>query len=396
MQYVGFALLGCAVIGIIIGFLQRMKMKSILAAPFKKTGEIAGNPGACDSKGNISTEGTASADPALIAPCSEKACVYYEIKAERLWERRVQTENGTKTEKGKDSLQSEWRGRTFQLDDGSGPITVDAREKVTGDFEKSFSQTKSVSSGVVKFGKYEVNVSSSSGDKRTTGVQVTETLIPSDGTIFVMGKLEDGSIKKKDGMMGKLLISTRGRNKLVGTVKRNMILGFVLGGLMLPPGVFFSITGKPPVDTCAGMTNATVAQCLGRINSQQGVTLPWTVTQPGAYVFTVQGTGTDANNRLWPQVTVINQSGQAVMSAAQGNGLPVQSAANFAAGSYTIHITDAAVVDWAERMKGGVSFSLNIQSMAGTQPPAAAAPSQLPPAAAPAAAPPVAAPPAAQ
>lgn len=365
MQYVGFALLGCAVIGIIIGFLQRMKMTSILAAPFKKTGEIAANPGVADEKGNISAEGAVSAEPALVAPCSEKNCVYYEVKAERLWERKVQTENGTKTEKGKDSLESEWRGQTFRLDDGSGPITVDAREKVDGDFEKSYSQTKSASFGTVKFGKYEVNVSSSSGDKKTTGVKVTETLIPAEGNLFVMGKLEDGAIKKKDGMMGKLLLSTRGRDKLVGATKRNMIIAFVVGGLAIAPGAYFSITGKPPVDNCANLSNSMTTLCTGRISTQQGATHAWTVTQPGAYVFTVQGTGTDANNRLWPQVVVTDQAGQVAMSAAQGNGLPVQSAANFAAGTYSIHITDAAVADWGERMKGGVGYSLDIKAAGG-------------------------------
>lgn len=365
MQYVGFALLGGAVIGIIIGVLQKLKMASILAAPFKKTGEIAANPGVADGKGNISAEGSVAAEPALIAPCSEKECVYYEIKVERLWEKRVQTENGTKTEKGKDTLETEWRGQTFSLDDGSGPVTVDAREKVTGDLEKSFSETKSASSGTVKFGKYEVNVSSSSGDKKTTGIKTTEMMIPSSGNLFVMGKLEGGAIKKKDGMLGKLLLSTRGRDKLVGTTKRNMIIAFVLGGLMLPPGAFYAITGKPPVDTCVNMANSLPAACTGRITTQQGATLAWTVSQPGAYTFVVAGTGTDANNRLWPQVNVYDQAGQVVMSAAQVNGQPVQTAANFAGGVYTIHITDTAVTDWAERMKGGVGFSLDIKSMGG-------------------------------
>ena len=379
MQYVGFALLGAAVIGVIIGFVQRMKMKSILAAPFKKTGEIAANPGVADEKGNISAEGAVSAEQALTAPCSEKACVYYEVKAERLWEKKVQTENGTKTEKGKDNLESETRGLVFNLDDGSGPVKVDAQDKVTGDLAKSFSQTKSASFGTVTFGKYEVNVPSSSGDKKTTGVKVKETIIPAEGNLFVMGKLEAGTVKHKDGMMGKLLLSTRGRDKLVGATKRNMIIAFVLGGLCLPPGIFYAVTGKPPVDNCANMHDSLAAQCTGRITSQQGETLSWSVTQAGNYTFTVAGTGTDANNRLWPKVTVTNAAGQAAMVAEQGNGMPVVSTVAFAPGAYTIHITDAAVTDWAERMKGGVGYSLDIKSAGG-------APAALP-AAAPAAAP---------
>jgi hypothetical protein len=368
MLYVGFALLGGAVIAAIIGLLQRMKMTSILAAPFKKTGEITANPGVADAKGNVSAEGGVSAEPALIAPCSEKACVYYEVKIERLWEKTVKTENGTKTEKGKDTLETRNQGQIFNLDDGSGPVKVDGRENISGDMVESYSQTKSMSFGSIKFGKYEVNVSSSMGDKRTTGLKATEQMIPADGRLFVMGRLEDGTIKSKSGMLGKLLLSTRGRDKLIGATKRNMIIGFVLGILMLPPGIYFSLTGKPPSaqsDFCVNMQNSLTGTCLGRITTQQGISLPWTVTMPGAYSFVVAGTGTDAMNRLWPQVTVYNPGGQVVMTAAEGNGNPVQTAAVFAAGVYTILINDAAVADWAERMKGGVGFSLDIKAIVG-------------------------------
>ena len=50
LMVVGLAALG-------FGFMQHLRGKRILAAPFKKTGEIAKNPVSSDPKGLMSTEG---------------------------------------------------------------------------------------------------------------------------------------------------------------------------------------------------------------------------------------------------------------------------------------------------------------------------------------------------
>ena len=97
MQYLGFLLLGLGVIGLVFGVLQQLKKKKILAAPFKKTGEIAANPQAGDAKGNISTEGTVRVQQPLVAPCSGKPCVYYEIKVERMWEKLQPLDQGKRS-----------------------------------------------------------------------------------------------------------------------------------------------------------------------------------------------------------------------------------------------------------------------------------------------------------
>ena len=56
MQYLGFFLIFVALIAGVVGLMQHLKMKKILAAPFKKTGEAASGQGA-DAQGRISTEG---------------------------------------------------------------------------------------------------------------------------------------------------------------------------------------------------------------------------------------------------------------------------------------------------------------------------------------------------
>lgn len=52
MQYLGFLLVIVAVVGFVVGLLQQLKGKKILAAPFKRTGEIAQIPPSPTPKGS--------------------------------------------------------------------------------------------------------------------------------------------------------------------------------------------------------------------------------------------------------------------------------------------------------------------------------------------------------
>ncbi|MBL8937899.1 MAG: hypothetical protein JNM69_25275, partial [Archangium sp.] len=117
-------LVGLAVLG--FGLFQHMKGKRILAAPFKKTGELKANPTSTDPKGAMSTEGKV-VPPAqqLLSPCTKQPCLAYEVKIERLWEKVETTQDGTKTVKGSDTLDTLKGGAVFGVDDGSGAFNVD-------------------------------------------------------------------------------------------------------------------------------------------------------------------------------------------------------------------------------------------------------------------------------
>ena len=129
MQYLGFFLIFVALIAGLVGLMQHLKMKKILAAPFKKTGEIASNPSVADAQGRVSTEGAVQpGQQPLVAPCSGKPCLYYEIEVIQHWHRYVTTENGTKKETGKNTITTQKVGSQFFVNDGSAlffdPVTV--------------------------------------------------------------------------------------------------------------------------------------------------------------------------------------------------------------------------------------------------------------------------------
>ncbi len=360
MQYLGFFLLALAIGGLIFGLLQRSKMKKILAAPFRKTGEIASNPQAGDAKGTVSTEGAIQVQQPLIAPCSGKPCLYYEIKVERMWEKTVATENGTKTEKGTSTVATSEQGSQFQVNDGSGPVAVDAREKVDTDLTKSFEQAQNVSYGDLVFGQYSVHVPYSGGEEHTTGVRAIEKILPAEGNVFVMGKLAGGAITKQDGMLGKLLISTKGRDKLVGSTKRNSILGFVAGGVLFAGGIPMSIFGEAPKSACDNMENALKeGVCSGRVNDNAGSTHEWKVTKEGAYKLTVTATGTNANMKLWPKV-LITKDGKEVADDGSEGGEGAKVIAHFEKGTYKIKIADVSA-SHVGKLKGGAGYTLDIK-----------------------------------
>jgi HAMP domain-containing protein len=354
MQYLGFFLVVLAIIGILVGVMQQLKAKKILAAPFKKTGEVAQNPNAGDAKGTVSCEGAVQVQQPIYAPCSGKPCLYFEVEVTRLWEKQVQTENGLKTEKGTSNISTNKTGSQFWLNDGSGPVGINAVEDVDTDLEKAFEQTQNVAWGDVVFGNFRVHVPATGGNERTTGVRATEKILPAQGNLFAMGKLAGGTIMKTDGMLGKLLLSPKGRDKLVGATKRNSLIGFVVGGLMFLPGGYFSIFGEPPVDDCANMQDAIATMCTGKITNESGNTYDWTVTAPGTY--TIQVIQPGVKIPIIPSLAVKDASGKDLTGGVSELDKFTQ---KFDAGKYTINVRNS-IPGETDHIQGGFSFSLNI------------------------------------
>ncbi len=354
MQYFGFFLVIVAIVAIVVGVMQQMKAKKILAAPFKKTGEVAQNPNSGDAKGLVSCEGAIQVQQPIYAPCSGKPCVYYEVEVERLWEKTVQTENGLKTEKGKSNVSTNKTGSVFWINDGSGPVGVDAQKDVDVDLEKSFEQTQNVSWGDIVFGNFRVHVPAHHGDQRTTGIKATEKIVNAQGNLFVMGKQAGPTVTATEGMLGKLLMSTKGREKLIGATKRNALIGFIAGGVLFVPGGYFSIFGEPPVDNCANMQDAIANVCTGHITDDAGNDYNWTVTQAGTY--TVQVLQPGVKIPIIPTLTIKDATGKELTG-----GVPEldKFTAKFEPGVYKINVRDSMPGD-AAKFQGGFSFSLNI------------------------------------
>jgi hypothetical protein len=364
MQYLGFSLVALAVVALVIALVQRSKGRRILAAPFKRTGETARNPSVADAKGIVSCEGAIVTNQPAFAPCSGTPCVYFEVEVIQRWTKRVETENGTKTEQGHDTVQTIKSGNVFYLDDGSGPIAVNPREGMDVELDTSFEQEQGVSYGDVQFGRFRTNVLAQRGDKRAYAVKVIEKIVPAEGGMFVMGQLANACIGKPQAMLGTLRASRRGRNALLGATKRNATIGFVAAAMLLPPGAGLSAFADPPAPAVAGESACNILDeskpddiCSGKIYGDNGSNVPLTISQAGTFEITA-GPPRGKKLPVIAEINVVDESGKALVS-----GADERASVDLAPGKYTINVHDSIAGD-AKHFKGGLSYELAVKRIA--------------------------------
>ncbi|MEW5739417.1 MAG: GIDE domain-containing protein [Myxococcota bacterium] len=372
---------GLGVLG--FGLMQHMKGKRILAAPFKKTGELAKNPTSEDPKGAMSTEG-AVVPPAqpLLSPCSKTPCLYYEVKIERIYEKTETTQDGTKTTKGTTTLDTVKGGAVFGLDDGSGPFQVDASKGA--DFDNMKDGFKKELNGrswssQLQFGEFTYDVPPlSSSDGYTIGFKATEKYVPVEGNLFVLGKLE-GSALVKPGWRS-MLASNKGREGLLGSIAKKKKFSFIGGGVASVLAIPLMIFG-PKADpnaagaSCPDQFSDVRLRCHDNVSSESGDDFTWTVSQPGKYELEVFA---PAKKVPFDPLLIVKDSTGAVLGQNEGGvGGNARVTVDAKAGTYTLVVKPGD----GYMVKGGFSYDLEVRSVGG----GAAAPAGTPEGEAPAA-----------
>lgn len=348
------------------GFLQHLKGKRILAAPFKKTGDIARDPTSSDPKGALSTEGKVLPPAqALLSPCSKTPCLYYEVKIERLYEKEEKTQDGWKTVKGSDTLDTLKSGAVASLDDGSGAIPVDFSKG--GDFDNFKNGYKKELNGrgwssSIQFGElsYDIPVISSS-DGHTIGFKATEKFIPVEGNLFVLGKIDGGKIVKPGWRS--MMVSSKGRDGLLASTakkKKFSLIGGGVGAVAAIPLMIFGPKADPAADHSCHSQIASVQQvCDDNVTSKYGNDYTWTVEKDGKFDITV----TPPSGKKYPldaQIIVKNAAGEVVADhSAPAPGAKAQASVEVKAGTYTVTVKDLG----GDSVKGGFDYKLEIASL---------------------------------
>ncbi|MBX7101211.1 MAG: hypothetical protein K1X89_26075 [Myxococcaceae bacterium] len=377
-------IVGLGVLG--FGFWNHLKGKRILAAPFKTTGELKKDPTSSDPKGAMSTEG-AIKPPAkqLLAPCSGTPCIYYEVKVERLWEKVETTQDGTKTVKGSDTLDTVKGGAIVQIDDGTGSVEVDFSKGADFDnFKETFKKELNGSGGSshIQFGQMTFDVPVlSDREKYTVGFKATEKSVAADGgTLFVLGKLE-GSRIVKPGWRS-MMTSSKGREGLLGSIQKAKKFSFIGGGVVTAAAVPVMIFA-PSVDTksfggCQTEMTDAVVKCSDSVTSSDGDTFHWTVTTGGK--FNVNVISPKKKIALIPEITLTGADGAKVIDETGAPGETTSIPVEVKAGKYDLVVKGIG----GDTIKGGYSYDLEIVStgpaMAGDAPGAAADPAGAEPA----------------
>lgn len=352
-------IVGLAVLG--FGLMQHLKGKRILAAPFKKTGELAKNPVSDDPKGAMSVEGRVipPTEP-VYSPCSKQPCLYYEVKIERIYEKTETTQEGTKTVKGTQTLDTIKGGAVFGVDDGSGQFLVDVSKGA--DFDNLKEGYKKELNGrswasTVEFGEltYELKPIGSS-DGWTIGFKATERFVPVEGNLFVLGKVEGNKLTKPGWRS--MMASSKGRDGLLGSIQKRKKFSFIGGAIasvLSIPAIIFAPPPDPQGSSCQSALTDARKRCSDNVSSKSGEEYAWTVTAPGTYQLEVFAPAKKVP--FDPELIVKDAEGNIVADVEGGVGSNALAAVEAKAGKYTVIVKPGD--DYM--VKGGFSYELEIR-----------------------------------
>lgn len=373
MSAFGWFLAFLGFVGLLVGLRQMFKGKKLNAVPFRAPSQIAQlGPGAADAKGMVSTEGAVSQQGLLTAPMSGRPCLAFEITVSRKYEKSERTENGMKTRKGSDNIFSDYKGGVFALQDAQGTVLVDATTKPDASFDKSHSSGVNVGllgiiPGTLQFGNFQMNTPLLTGEGSTTGFEGVETIVPPSPNLYALGALAMGPqgpiMHTPKGIgTGKLILSSKGRASLVGSTKRNMILGYAIGGVMFVSGTLLGIFGPAPdmsastaSKSCSSLLASDVVACDGRMYERDGYDMKWTVATAGEYTLTV--TQPKVKFPIDPSLTITSATGtELAHDVGISKGAEAKVTQKFEPGTYTINVRDT----FRDKVKGGYGFHLAI------------------------------------
>jgi hypothetical protein len=257
MSGVLYAIGAIAVVIILMGLIGFALMKKkggrLINTPFVKTGDLAAKGDAvCGEKNAVSTEGAFIRPAAMLtSPVDGKECLMYRLSVTASWK------VGEKQHKV--TMMEEKKSINFQIDDGSGPITIDPG--TTGDFEPlhRFSQSKgkglksAFTGGGIKFGATEFEVHPGGRYKGklvpdNAKIHVEEKALEPQAMFYANGKWENNTIQKHS--WSSLILSNQSRDEtLASTLKteKNSKRAILIGGILAPLcfGIGFLLAPSP-------------------------------------------------------------------------------------------------------------------------------------------------------
>lgn len=255
MLQVGLVAVALGIIGLLYGLMQKLKAGRVADAPLVSTGDAASKGAQVASpKGAISAQGNVVCPQPLISPVTGTPCLYYQLRCKAEWKQGDAT-------KSKEIL-DEKRAAQFTIDDGSGPVMVDASKG--GDFEPSRRKTETKATGLlggitgadVVFGNYRVSAGPFALGTKFT---VEEEVLPVVARAYACGRAEGGAIVSPSWRS--LLLDARSRDELLSAAttgaKRFLIGGavaFALGGGLCTVAQLTAPKEAPLTPTASALT----------------------------------------------------------------------------------------------------------------------------------------------
>jgi len=236
----GFAavLVGIGIIVLIYALMQRAKVGRV-SAPLFKTGTLAqGGAAAAGDGGKASVEGSVVCQQPLISPCTGKPCLYFSVK---IVGRRKEGEKTTEN-----TLRDDKQAAQFMIDDGSGPLMINALEG--GDFEPEEKFTERTKTGLIgglvgqelQFGNLRV-----ASGILAMGTEYTceERVLPLQQRLYVNGKMA-GNALGKPGFPRSMIISNKTRDEVLGSAQAGAKYALLGSGGSIAVGAILGVVAS--------------------------------------------------------------------------------------------------------------------------------------------------------
>lgn len=220
MVAIGSILFVIGLLALAGGALQRYRSGRISKTPFAKTGDVRSQgTNVANPKGGVSAEGTVDAPQLLTSPVTRTECLFYEYKVMARWKSGDQRKSKL--------LQDGKQSASFTIDDGSGPVRINAGKGGDFDLEQTFRKTRGrgimdvVTGGAIEFGDHGFSVSTGQVIDRiripdSAKYEVTEKcMLPSDH-IYACGKVTDDNAIGSPAWAS-LMLSHKHRDELLAS-----------------------------------------------------------------------------------------------------------------------------------------------------------------------------------
>jgi hypothetical protein len=200
----GLILIGIAVALFFVERNQRGKIFSLRSAKPATAAElmqlaqaVSEDIGGGSWRDYVKLMGTVECDRPLRSELTQVPCVYYSMSVKREYEETVTRTDDkgntrTETQRGSEVISSNTRSTPFWLNDGTGRIEVILEgaaveaEKVLDEF-----QPDTAPGGGLSFGGFSISPGLPLTGRRTVGYRYTESLLPMDRRILVVGMVSD-------------------------------------------------------------------------------------------------------------------------------------------------------------------------------------------------------------
>lgn len=236
------------IIGIILFFVQKnysAKLRSIqsanpttIAELQKVASEIASEIGGGNLREYVKVRGVIRSDRPLLSELRQEPCVHYTMRVVREYEEKTQTRDSdgktkTETRRSSETISSNSRSIPFLLEDRSGQVLVNP-DGGNIDTEQILNEFRNGESNSISFGGFTMSFGNgfSLGDRRTIGYRYTESILPCDREVLVIGTAADDggtvTLRKPVQSDKKFIISLKSEEALAKSTA-NAVKGLFYG-----------------------------------------------------------------------------------------------------------------------------------------------------------------------